>query len=128
MVMRVADIAVIGILAGGAAVGMLFLMAKRDIAGTNWSALPPSEAYALLCLTCHGADGTAPTGVANTLKGKRRYWDVPRLVEYMANPLGYARMKSGGRLGRQIMPPVPAHVPVDARERLAQFVLDTKMD
>ena len=126
--MRVADLAVIGILAGGAAVGMLFLMAKRDIAGTDWSALPAQEAYTLLCFTCHGADGTAPTGAADTLKGKRRYWDVPRLVEYMANPLGYARSKSGGRLGRRIMPPVPAHVPVETRERLAQYVLDTKMD
>jgi mono/diheme cytochrome c family protein len=126
--MRVADLAVIGILAGGAAVGMLFLMAKRDIADTDWSALPPAEAYAILCLTCHGEDGSAPTGVANTLKGKRRYWDVPRLVEYMANPPGYARMKSGGRLGTKIMPAVPKHVPVDARERLAQFVYETKMD
>ena len=126
--MRVADLAVIGILAGGAAVGMLFLMAKRDIASTDWSALPAQEAYTLLCFTCHGEDGSAPTGVADTLKGKRRYWDVPRLVEYMANPLGFARSKSGGRLGRRIMPPVPAHVPVETRERLAQFVLDTKMD
>jgi mono/diheme cytochrome c family protein len=127
-VMRVADLAVIGILAGGAAVGMLFLLAKRDIARTDWSALSASEAYTQLCFTCHGADGSAPTGIANTLKGKRRYWDVPRLLEYMANPLGYAQSKSGGRLGRQYMPPVPGHVPAETRERLAQFVLDTKMD
>ncbi len=126
--MRAADLAVLGILVGGVAVGSLFLLAKRDIARTDWSALPATEAYAQLCSACHGPDGTAPYGLANTLKGKRQYWDVASLVEYMGNPLGYAQAKSGGRLGKRFMNPIPSHVPPETRERLAQYVLTTLMD
>ncbi|MEZ6013553.1 MAG: cytochrome c [Planctomycetota bacterium] len=126
--MRVADLAILGILLGGAAVGGLFLMARSELQNTDWNALPAPEAYARLCSTCHGPDGTAPTGTANSFKGKRRYWDVPRLVEYVANPIAYAKAKTEGRLGQRFMQPIPAHVPMETRERLAKFVLDELMD
>lgn len=126
--MRGAVIAGIGILLASAAVGGLFWTAQMQVKNTDWSALPAEDVYSRLCATCHGADGTAPTGTANSLKGKRRYWDVPKLVEYMGNPLGYAKAKSDGRLGKRYMQPIPGHVPMDARERLAQFVLDCRMD
>jgi len=126
--MRVADLAVFGILVAGAAVGTLFLITKRGVQQTDWSALPAEEVYRQVCSVCHGLDGMAKSGAANTYKGKRRYWDVPRLVEYMANPSGYAKTKSADRLGRMYMPPIPAHVPIAARERLAQYVLAELMD
>lgn len=126
--MRVADLAVLGILLGGASVSVLFLMARSQVKNTDWTQVPAAEAYARLCLACHGPDGTAPTGVANTLKGKRRYWDEAKLVEYVANPIGYARAKSGGRLGQRFMQPIPAHIPMETRARLARFVLENLMD
>lgn len=126
--MRVADLAVIGILAGGVGVGSLFLLAKSEVQRTDWAAMPVEDAFSTLCAVCHGSDGTAPTGAANTLKGKRQFWDVPRLVEYMGDPAGYARAKSKGRLGLRYMQPIPAHVPLETRERLAQYVLERLMD
>jgi cytochrome c2 len=126
--MRVADIAVIGILFGGASVGILFLLAKQDMARTDWANMSPEDSYVRLCATCHNVDGTATNSTANTLKGKRRYWDEEKLVEYMENPIRYALSKSGGRLGRQTMTPIPSHVPLETRQKIAQYVLNVLMD
>ena len=89
-----------------------------------YESMSGEDIYRRLCETCHGPEGRAMTGVANSYAGKRKLWTEEKLLAFVDNPQGYrSKMPHLVTSSKLVMPPLSRSVPPEARKRLVEHVL-----
>lgn len=108
---------------------LLLLIASPTVlpacAGTSkFDEMSGAEIFENLCATCHGPEGRAMTGVANSYVGKREFWTEEKLLQFVDNPQAYRRNMPHLMAGqKRRMPPLSRSVSPEARRRLVAHVL-----
>ena len=89
-----------------------------------YESMSGEDIYRRLCATCHGPEGRAMTGVANSYAGKRKLWTKEKLLAFVDDPKGYrSKMPHLMTSSKLVMPALSRSVPPEARKRLVEHVL-----
>jgi mono/diheme cytochrome c family protein len=91
--------------------------------GSQYAEMSGAEIYRRLCAQCHGPEGRAMTGLANSYVGKRDLWTEETLLRWLDDPRGYKPNVPHLKSSKRYMPPLSRSVPEEARKRLVAHVL-----